>query len=44
MEDFLALDGQNAGEDALGETGTENDNVILFIHIDSKKSTILLKT
>ena len=33
MEDFFALDGQNAGQNTFGQTGTENDYIILFIHL-----------
>ena len=33
VEDFFALDGQNAGQNTFGQTGTENDYIILFIHL-----------
>ncbi len=35
MENLLAFDGQESGEDTFGHTGAENDGVVLLIHLYS---------
>ena len=32
MKNFFALDREDTRKDTLGQTGTENNNVVFFIH------------